>query len=123
MAIFYSSLSVSYSSSKNENYTLRTVSLIIRFSLHSRNRETTSIIKFPEVLLIFLILPNCLKTDVTMLHLYATLTAATPAAFLLQTGKDSVLGKTSSHCRLLHPRLTESLKNTLHIRSVSFSYP
>lgn len=31
--------------------------------------------------------------------------------------------KTSSHSRLLHPCLTESLRNVLHIRSVSFSYP
>lgn len=48
------------------------VSLIIRFSLHPRNRETTSIVNFPEVLLIFLILLNWLKTDVTTLHLHAT---------------------------------------------------
>lgn len=66
----------------------RTVSLIIHFSLHSRNRGKISIIKFPEVFLTLLILLNWLKMDVTALHLRATSDCNPPDRKRLCPGED-----------------------------------
>lgn len=96
---------------------------ITHFSPHSRNRGTISIIKFPEVFLILLILFNWLKNGCynapSAWHFWLQHSRGFPAP----DRKGLVLGNTSSDHRLLRPCLTKSLKNTLHQVSFLFLPP